>query len=618
MNNVLRCLLSVVAVSTVALAQTKIDSNFSFSQAKPGADLTVPGTGFPATPAGIVLTVQPKGLQIAAKSAAPTALVFALPALDPGDYTAAIAFPKDAASDGRSVPLPGTLSIPRPPVAPAPAVPTAPAAAITGIAPSTAYASDKDRFTFEVYGENFPEPKSGAYLLEVSGRVITPFEVKGAGESCSNAETPCVKWIGPEHLVVSGIERAGQYQWQTTVRLRIAGVWLGPKTLIFSRWQSHWPFLAAGGFVVASMVIILLIFRRKLKRGQGVFTLFLLDADTNSFSLSKFQVFSWLTIIVFAYVYVLFCRITIQGVVTEWPPFPGTLAGMFGLSLGAMVASSAVTETKGNKGAGAQQPSFADFFSSGGVVAADRFQFFLWTLVGFFGYLSLLWFSDPTSISAVPTVPEGLLYLMGVSAGGYIGGKLARQPGPNITGLKASLELPAGTLRVRILGDNLSPAGTYQIQGLEVKTVTRPVTIISQATGKTDFATELEVAITAPDPTWFAIGTHTLRLINDDGQFAEKDYTVGSAVTGTVTIGPPAGGGAGAAITIPSLALAAQTTTVDLELHDSAGAVVKMPAIAPVAPPAATVVTFAGANPAAPATLTISVSDGSSVKATIP
>jgi IPT/TIG domain len=619
-NKVLKCVLSGIVVAVVALAAPVIDPKFDFSQAKAGSELTITGTGFPSSATGIVLTIQPRGVLVPASSATSTALVFTLPALDAGEYTATLTFPAEGAPTAPVVPLAGKLTVLKPPSAQTPAQPPATTASdappkITFVAPPTAYGDDKDLFAFDIYGENFPDPAVGSYVLSVSSRMISPIELK-SNQPCS-PDTPCLKWIGPEHIAISGIKRADNYQWTTPVDLRINGKWVGAKTLIFSRWQRHWPFLAAGGVIVLSFLIIMGVFRRKIAAhggGHDVITLFLLDADTNTYSLSKFQVFTWLTITVFAYVYVLFCGITIQGVM-KWPEFPGTLAGMFGLSLGAAVAASAVTETKGNKGAGPNGPSFADFFSSGGVVAADRFQFFLWTLVGFAGYLSLLWFSDPTTIKEVPTVPEGLLYLMGISAGGYVGGKLARQPGPNITGLKASLELPASALHLRILGDNLSPNGTFQIQGMGVNTVKRPVTIISQAQGKTDFATEMEIVITTPDASWIARGPHTLRLINDDGQFAEKDYSIGSTVTGAVTIGAAAGG---AAITIPTLALAPGIATVDLEVHDSAGSVFKLPAFSPVAPPAPTVLNVAGANPAGPATLLVTVSDGSSIKMTIP
>jgi hypothetical protein len=221
----------------------------------------------------------------------------------------------------------------------------------------------------------------------------------------------------------------------------------------------------------------------------------------------------------------------------------------------------------------------------------------------------------------VPAVPEGLLYLMGVSAGGYVGGKLARKPGPNITGLRTSLDFPAKVLHLRILGDNLSPAGTFQIGGQEVKTVVRPLTVVSQASGKPEFATELEVVITSPDATWLTTGNHTLRLINDDGQFAEKDYSIGIAVTGSFT---KAAGEGGVAITIPGLTLAPGITALDLEVRDSTGATFKVPPFTPpapsasLAPPVPAVVNVAGASPTGPATLLLAAPDGSSVKVTLP
>lgn len=632
MINVPRILLSGIVFSIAALAQPAIDQTFNFGQAKPGTDLTVPGKNFPSS-TEIVLAILPKGLQIKAKSAVPTALVFPLPQLDPGDYTATITFPQDATNPVRTLPLAGALSIPKPQTA-AGAEPSKNAAKISQVAPATAYATDKGRFNFEIFGENFPEPKPGMYLLAVNGIVISPIEVRTVTETCTSAApstanptagnatasvvTPCLRWLGPEHLEVSGIPRVQSDEWNQAVSVRINGVWVGPTTLVFSRWQRPWPFLAAAGFVAASVSIILLAFRKKRGATAGaqynVITRFLLDADTNSYSLSKFQTFSWLTIIVFTYIYVLFCRITIQGVTTSWPEFPGSLAGMFGLSLGAMVASTAVSDSKGNKGAGPADPSFADFFSTGGVVAADRFQFFLWTLVGFFGYLSLLWFNDPGKLSIVPPVPDGLLYLMGVSAGGYVGGKLARAPGPNITGLKASADLSSNTLHLRIQGDNLSPAATFQIGGQEVRTVVRPVNVISTAAGKPSFATDMEIVIAAPASAWLVTGAHTLRLINDDGQFAEKDYSIGFSITGPVTKAPGVGG---MTISIPTLTLAAGINRVDLELTDSAGSVFRVAGVSPSTPPP-TQVSVPGANPALPATVLITALDGSSAKVTFP
>jgi hypothetical protein len=79
---------------------------------------------------------------------------------------------------------------------------------------------------------------------------------------------------------------------------------------------------------------------------------------------------------------------------------------------------------RGAKGAGPIQPSVADFVATGGLVAAERFQFFIWTLVGVFTFLFLVVFSDPANVSDLPRIPDGFLALMGVSSFGYLGGKL--------------------------------------------------------------------------------------------------------------------------------------------------------------------------------------------------
>src|SRR5262249_47842257 len=148
-----------------------------------------------------------------------------------------------------------------------------------------------------------------------------------------------------------------------------------------------------------------------------------LDRQTNSYSLSKFQLIAWTAVAIFGYVYVLFCRTLIQ-----WdfgfPPIPNGWPTLLGVSAATTVAAVGITANRGSKGAGPQTPSFADFISSGGMVTSDRFQFFVWTLVGFLGFLLLILLPDPASLKVLPDVPEGFLYLMGISAAGYIGGKV--------------------------------------------------------------------------------------------------------------------------------------------------------------------------------------------------
>ena len=62
------------------------------------------------------------------------------------------------------------------------------------------------------------------------------------------------------------------------------------------------------------------------------------------------------------------------------------------------MAAVGITANRGSKGAGPLEPSFADFISSGGMVTGDRFQFFVWTLVGFLGFLLLVLLADPSTL----------------------------------------------------------------------------------------------------------------------------------------------------------------------------------------------------------------------------
>ena len=116
---------------------------------------------------------------------------------------------------------------------------------------------------------------------------------------------------------------------------------------------------------------------------------FFLDRQSNSYSLSKFQVIAWTSVAVFGYVYLFLCRVFIQ-----WkfglPPIPDGLPTLLGISAGTTVAAIGITANRGSKGAGPMHPSFADFISTGGLVAGERFQFFIWTLVGCGGFLGVI------------------------------------------------------------------------------------------------------------------------------------------------------------------------------------------------------------------------------------
>lgn len=186
--------------------------------------------------------------------------------------------------------------------------------------------------------------------------------------------------------------------------------------------------------VLALVPLALLAFMRKslVIGGQPYrFRLLFLDSETETYSLSKLQFYMWTAAALFGYAYLVISRVRIQG--GTWPDVPGTLPGIIAVAGGTAVGAQVITSMKGSKGGGEQWPSVADLITSGGVVAIDRVQMLLWTIFGVGTFVYLIPQLGPGTITDLPAVPETLMYLMGLSSAGYLGGKLARKAGPVIT-----------------------------------------------------------------------------------------------------------------------------------------------------------------------------------------
>jgi hypothetical protein len=164
--------------------------------------------------------------------------------------------------------------------------------------------------------------------------------------------------------------------------------------------------------------------------------LLFLDPETDSYSLSKLQFYLWTVASLFSYAYLFISRVHVQN--TIWPDVPPNLPGVIAIAAGTTVTSVLVTASKGSKGAGPARPGFADFITSGGVVAPDRVQMLLWTLFGVGAFIVTTLAQSPAEIQTLPTIPDNFLYLMGLSSAGYLGGKLARKAGPVITEISIS------------------------------------------------------------------------------------------------------------------------------------------------------------------------------------
>ena len=132
----------------------------------------------------------------------------------------------------------------------------------------------------------------------------------------------------------------------------------------------------------------------------------------------------------FGYVYLATSRLFVQG--ERWPDIPDGLPAVIALGAGTAIGAQIVQSTKGPKGAGSDTPNVGDFVASGGVAAPERVQMLIWTIIGVAVFVYAVLQHGPEEIQALDPVPSGLLYMMGLSSLGYLGGKLARGAGPII------------------------------------------------------------------------------------------------------------------------------------------------------------------------------------------
>jgi hypothetical protein len=411
--------------------------------------------------------------------------------------------------------------------------------------PTTAYRSPDGRFAFDIVGQNFSErPQDNQVYVSGQGPIIKSW--KGSTGQCEPADQPpCLSVESSEKLHVSGYS-SERYQGPLSLSVGITGsnVRSAEKPLVLSR-------MSETGVLFWSMVIFLalgLLVYRLVTRGTrdktingrrySAFSFFLIDKQTNSYSLSKFQLLLLFSCFVFGYLYVFLCRWLVQ-----WqfvlPDVPSSFSGILAMSAGTTVLAAGATQARGSKGAGAVFPSAADFISIGGQVMPERFQFFVWTLVASLGFVALLLSQNPATIIGFPEFPQGLLYVMGISAGGYLAGKVTRAPGPIIRNIAWD---PANS-EITIQGENLSSEADFWIDDTKLpidpraqQNLVKP-TPQDQAADRT-FCSQLKITITSVAGLDLRTGDHIFRIMNKDGQYSDAPFTADPPTVSAVHVSP--------------------------------------------------------------------------------
>lgn len=419
--------------------------------------------------------------------------------------------------------------------------------------PATAYRSPSGGFDFDVIGQGFSaHPEDNNVYIKGKGLIIKSWA--GNMKACEDKpqeEKPCL-WYDPKdpdkvHVVGYNINGEEAYQGPLSLKVQVGSVQSEvEKPLVLAR-------LSPAGIRFWSVIlfgILAYIVYRLVARGMRPYTIdgqhyspfysFFLDKQTETYSLSKFQLLLFSATFIFGYLYVFLC-----GWLVQWhfvlPDVPAAFSGILGMSAGTTVGAAAVTSTRGSKGAGGIRPSAADFITTGGQVVPERFQYFVWTLVACFGFVALMLSQDPATIVGFPDIPQGLLYVMGVSAGGYLAGKVTRLAGPVIR----NIAWDGNNNLLIVQGENLSRKGDYYIDGKKLPIVPNATqdllkwTPQEQASDQS-FCSELKITIQdAEVQTNLKTGDHVFRIVNQDAQFADIRFTADQPRIDSVTTDPP-------------------------------------------------------------------------------
>lgn len=417
-----------------------------------------------------------------------------------------------------------------------PRVPT-----INTVAPQVLYPEQAKQFT--AIGSGFTEGPDDYYLHFLDAPSLVRCDPNARPPAPPASAPPCYTVKISEdrqQLTFKFAESADllTFAGKRPFAISVGGVDSNASAVTFSRVAANTPRYWALAILAIIIVIIYLMLRSGESGSPDVdgSTYFLkalfLDKATNTYSLSQCQFYAWTGASILGYIYLATAKSMIQGGMA-FPDIPDGLPGILLASAGTTVLAAGITNSKGNKGAGEVHPSLADFIAAGGVVAAERLQFVVWTIVGVVTFVRLVLLSDPATINGLPEIPTGFLQLMGISSAGYLGGKLARKAGPTISAVTASGDANLLTLQVKGIG--LSQNATFSIGAddvpLEKIQGDKHLPEILQkddTNNEAGIARLLKLVIAKPAPAWLGANV-ALTITNPDQQEAVTHYTVTAA-----------------------------------------------------------------------------------------
>ncbi len=146
----------------------------------------------------------------------------------------------------------------------------------------------------------------------------------------------------------------------------------------------------------------------------------LLDKNTNTYSLSRFQAFIWTVVLTGSYFYIAIAfGILLQN--GKIPDFNPSLVGLMSISYTGFIASHFLNKKNPKNAISDTPPKLSDLFMENGVIDITRLQLLLFTIVAVIVYLYNLYLNN--TLNGLPDIPATLHGLLASSQTGYIAGK---------------------------------------------------------------------------------------------------------------------------------------------------------------------------------------------------
>lgn len=433
---------------------------------------------------------------------------------------------------------------------------------IKNINPVYCYA-DSGIYSFDVIGNGFSLDGADNILI---------IKDKGQVPVCWNSKSLCKnemvrgKVISSHQLQFTNVSKKN-YSGTLDIQISVGHLKSETASITLSEYSEMLPRLLAVLGIVVLMFLLYLINRSRKKeiiagKPYNLLMQILIDKETDTISISRFQFMVWTLVAVFSYLYLLLSRSLIQGHI-EFVDIPSGLPAIILISASTTVFAAGISNAKGSKGAGSIHPAWGNLITNGGVVAPERIQLLVWTIVGAVSFILLVVLRKPENINDLPNVPQGFLELMGVSAAGYLGGKLTRKPGPIIDSIECNATtegnvttesiVPSASnvtvnsktkpkvLELIIYGHNLSDEAHFLIESEEVESeyiAEKSPWVKEKENDKPEdkhLAKTLSLKFIKTKPEWME-GEKELIIINQDGQKAAWKFKVTPEVAAELNI----------------------------------------------------------------------------------